>query len=452
MSAGWILVVGTGIVLALPLAARAVWRSFDPFEPIVVFALAWGVMFVARPASMLAHHEHSYFGVDIQQTFPLALLLGLTGAVAFACGYGVRAGSALARALPRPREITTRAGIVGAAILLILSLVALVVMFWPAGGTRRFTILLGGQTYEVEQLILANGSYPFMTAMLAIPAAILLLALALRERRRGLWIAAAAVFAFALVLTVPLGARTYLLPLAGGALTLAYVSRGARPRALTLVAFGLAAFVASYAVLTVREPARRRHLSYYANQFVQSPWVVFTPVIDGEDAEMAPVLAGALRVVPSQLHYRYGGALFGDLLIRPIPRPLWPGKPQPSEDQVVRTVWPALAKDRFQPAFSPLLAFYWDFSIAGVFVGMTVLGVACRTLYEWFRRHSANLVAQAVFAIGLWLVVAAVRYNPVQTLVLTCVLVLPLILVGLCSTLRWPTISLRRARAGLSQK
>ena len=53
------LVVALGIVLALPLVARAVQRRFDPFEPIVVFALAYGVMFVARPASMLVHGDLS---------------------------------------------------------------------------------------------------------------------------------------------------------------------------------------------------------------------------------------------------------------------------------------------------------------------------------------------------------------------------------------------------------
>jgi hypothetical protein len=175
-------------------------------------------------------------------------------------------------------------------------------------------------------------------------------------------------------------------------------------------------------------------------------------LIDGEDAEMAPVLAGALRVVPSQLHYRYGGALFGDLLVRPIPRPLWPGKPQPSETQVIRTVWPALAKDRFQPAFSPLLSFYWDFGLAGVATGMALMGVAFRTLYEWFRRHSASFAAQTIFAVGLWMLVSAVRYNPAQTIVLTCVLVLPLVLVERCANLRWPAVSPRRIGASDSQK
>jgi hypothetical protein len=68
-------------------------------------------------------------------------------------------------------------------------------------------------------------------------------------------------------------------------------------------------------------------------------------------------LAGALRVVPSSLEYRYGGALFGSL---------------------------------------------------------------CRTLYEWFLRHRTNLAAQLIFSISLWLVAAGARNDPVETIVFAC--------------------------------
>jgi hypothetical protein len=452
MSPASILVGGTGIILALPLVVRIVRRTFDPFEPIVIFSLAYGVMFVARPASMLAHGRLSHFGVDIRATLPLALLLAFVGAVAFVGAYELRLGRAFARVLPKPREITVRAGAVGAALMIALSLAALLVIVWPAGGYRRFTILLEGQTWEGSHLISARGSYPLFAAMLVVPATILLLALGLRERRRGLLAAAALTFAFAAGLMIPLGARTFLLPLVAGCVTLAYVSRGARPRAVTVVALVLLAFVVSYALLTVREPARRAHLSYYADQFAHSPWVALTPVIDGEDAEMAPVLAGALRVIPSRLHYRYGATFFGDLALRPIPRPFWPDKPKPSYLRVVRAVWPTLAKDRFQPEFSPLLVFYWDFGIAGVFAGMAIFGIACRTLYEWFLRHRANTSAQVIFVIALWLIVSGARSDPVGTVVLTSFFIFPLILLERCSSLRRPTVSPFRARARLSQK
>ena len=452
MSPASMLVVALGIVLALPLVARAVRRRFDPFEPIVVFALAYGVMFVARPAAMLFNGDLSYFGVDIRSTITPMLVVALTGAVAFVCGYELRTGRLLARSLPRPRDVPTSAGIVGAAIMIGLALVALCVMLWPAGGTKRFTIILQGQSWETMHLVSARGSYPLMIAMLVAPAAILLLALGLRERRPALLVGAALTTMLALFLTIPLGARSFVLPLVGGCVTLAYVRRGTRPRVVTFVVLVLLAFVTSYALITLREPARRAHLDYYAKQFAKSPWVALSPVTHGEDANMAPVLAGALRVVPSSLEYRYGGAFFGDLALRPIPRPLWPDKPKPPRLRVVEAVWPALAKDGFQPEFSPLLVFYWDFGIAGVFAGMAFFGIACRALYEWFLRHRANFAAQMIFAISLWLVPAGARNDPVETIVFACVLVLPLIVLERCSGLRRPVPAPVGAEAGLSRE
>jgi oligosaccharide repeat unit polymerase len=452
MSAASILVAGLGIVLALPLVVRGLRGRFDPFEPIVVFALAYGVMFVARPAEMLLNGDLSYYGVDVRSTISRMLALALVGGVAFVCGYELTAGRALARVLPRPREISTSAGIAGSAIMIALALVALFVMLWPAGGSKRFTILLEGQSWQTMHLVSAKGSYPLMIAMLVAPAAILLLALGLRERRVGLLVAAAVTAALALVLTVPLGARAFVLPLVGGCVTFLYVRRAARPRIPTVVALVLLAFVASYALITVREPARRAHLDYYVKQFADSPWIAFSPVTKGEDANMAPVLAGALRVIPSSLGYRYGGAFFGDLALRPIPRPLWPGKPQPPRLDVVRAVWPDLAKDGFQPQFSPLLVFYWDFGIAGVAAGMALFGVACRTLYEWFLRHRSNLAAQLIFSISLWLVAAGARNDPIETIVFACVLVLPLIVVERLSGFRRAAASPVGAQARLSEK
>ena len=46
----------------------------------------------------------------------------------------------------------------------------------------------------------------------------------------------------------------------------------------------------------------------------------------------------------------------GRLFVRPIPRQLWRGKPQPGNERVVAAAWPNLA-GYFAPSFSPLLSF-----------------------------------------------------------------------------------------------
>lgn len=427
MTAAWLFVVGTGLALALPLAVRMFQRRFDIFEPFTVFVVAYAVVFVGRPAWMLAHRQFVYFGLDIRSTLPLALLLGLVGCVAFVCGYELGAGQAVARALPAPRELTPRAGILGASCLVCAALAALVFIAWRAGGAARLTVLFQGRTAKVESVIDSAGSYPSLAAMLVIPAALALLGVGVRYRRRKLFIPAAVVFAVALYLTVPLGARAYLLPLVGGAVTFLYLHHGKRPRLPTVVVVACVAVVASYALTLVRSPDFRPELGARLRELAQRPDIAFSSTLHGMDSEMVPVLSAALTVIPDRLHYRYGGAVFGDLFTRPIPRQVWSDKPRPVEKQLVGAIWPNVV-DTYSPAFTPNLFFYWDFGLAGVVVGMAVFGFACRTLWEWFLRHSSNVSAQLIFGSALWLIVGAVRNDPVSTIVYACFFVLPLVL------------------------
>src|SRR6478672_11859194 len=53
-----VLVAATAIVLSAGLAIRWLMGSLDPFEPLVMFSLAWLVMFVIRPGAMV--HDSVY--------------------------------------------------------------------------------------------------------------------------------------------------------------------------------------------------------------------------------------------------------------------------------------------------------------------------------------------------------------------------------------------------------
>ena len=91
-------------------------------------------------------------------------------------------------------------------------------------------------------------------------------------------------------------------------------------------------------------------------------------------------------------------------------------------------VWPGAREGgAFDPAFTPVLFFYWDFGIPGVFVGMALLGMLARALYEYLLLRPRSLVAQLVFASGLWYLVVAVRHDPVSVFVWGIVLFAPLI-------------------------
>jgi hypothetical protein len=431
-----ILVMGLGVVLALPIVWRIAQRRFDPFEPIVLFTLAWGAMFVVRPTAMLIDGNLSYFGRDISSTLPRALMLAFTGGVAFLVAYEVHVGRRLARRLPSPRVLEPAVAGIGAIAMAVLAFTALVIYF---KGFSHLNLLFGGRFDESGRILRDSSTYPYYASFLIVPAAVLLVGLAFRTRSLALRLGAAAAVALAVLRTAPLGDRVVLLPLFGGLLVFAYVGRGRRPGLPMLVVMLAGALVASYALLLYRYPESRSGVLPALESIGRHPSRPFRPILRGRDAEMAPVLAGALQVVPKKLHYRYGGAVLGDLVSRPIPRQLWNGKPDPPDQKVTETTWPGTTP-YFDPSYTPVLFFYWDFGIYGVIAGMAVFGLAARAFFEWFLRFRDRLSAQLIFAVAVWFVVIGARDDPVDVISLAAFVVLPLIVVDRLALLRSRTV------------
>jgi hypothetical protein len=424
-----ILVVGIGLVLTIPILFRIATGRFDALEPIVVFALAWGVMFVLRPAAILIRDDTIFYGVEIRAGLDRAILLGLLGAVAFILGYEVSWGQRLARRLPSPpgppraSKAFLAAFLTAAAGLVLLALVLL-----PSRGLDGIKIFLDGRSVELNELIQRSTIYLWYGSLLVIPAALAGVGLASSKRRPAHVVAAAVLFGLALIRTVPTGNRIFLLVLVGGAVVFAFVRRGRSVGLVGVVLMLGIALTASYALLVFRDSDTRGSVSESLRGIASTPSSIVNPLLEGPDAEMAPALAGALLAVPDQLHHRYGRVIFGDLVVRPIPRKLWAGKPEPPTQEVTTKVWPiARATGSFDPAYTPLLFLYWDFGLPGVFVGMALLGVLARSLLAYLGAYRQNLVAQLIYAAGLCFLVVTLRHDPVSVFVWWIIIFVPLI-------------------------
>jgi hypothetical protein len=429
-----ILITGVGVLLALPLVWRAYVRRLDPFEPMVIFALAWGVMFVLRPAAILIRSDYIFYSVDISSALGKAELLALLGAVAFVVGYELSFGRRLANRLPAPPSgIAPESAMAAALVVSAVGVAALALVLLPNGGLHAVDTFLNGRSLELNDLIEKSTIYLWYGSLLVVPAALAGFAVAFVDRRPALVAGAVLLMSLALLRIVPTGNRIFLLVLLGAIAVFVFLQLGRRPGVVALAIALVLALVASYIVLTIRDPDNRAGFTKTLRGLVTTPSRVLTPLAKGPDAEMAPALAGALLVVPDQLHHRYGGATIGDLLLRPIPRQLWAGKPDTPGHEVTAKVWPvARTTGDFDPAFTPLLFFYWDFGLPGVFVGMALLGIAARALYEYLRRRSGSVLARLVFAAGLWYLVIALRFDPVSVFVWGVIVFVPLVLV-----LRW---------------
>jgi len=425
------LVVAIATVLLVPIARRVRRRTFDPFEPIVIFAVAYGVMFVVRPAAMLAKNALSYVGprttFDVSATFTEMLAIALLGAVSFILAYEL---------IPRRREGHPR-GVAGPDLdsrrvtLLAIGLAAVGITSFvgflaSADGLATLEAIFRlGRDARLESAIDAN-RYLWQGFFLLVPASVILLAAGWAERRAAVVALAWILIAIFLLRGVPLGARISLLPLIGGLFVLFYLRRSSRPSLRTLVVLALLAIFVSAFLSDLRARTTRGETVVETVARAASPSRLADSVLLGPDTEMAPTFAAALTVIPESLGHSYGKTIFVDLVVRPIPRPLWEGKPRPPRDRLIATLWPSeYAAGAISPEFSLLLYLYWDFGLIGVATGLALAGVGCRALYRYLDDRQSSMSAHVLYALALWFVVIGLRNSPVDTLTLAAFIVAP---------------------------
>ena len=329
MSTVVILAIGVAITVALPLVSRR--GRFDPFEPIAIFALAWGVMFVVRPIAIVIRDDTIFYGVDIGATLDEAVL---------------RPAWRLRRRVPpsprgsyrpatsaSPDQVDTRSTPAGPSGAAATGVVALLLFLLPSGGVSAIGTFLGGRGAELDELLATSPMYLWWASLLVIPAALVAVAVAVAERRPSTVLVAAVLLGIALVRTIPVGNRVYLLVLGGGIVVFLYLRVRSRPGLVVLVVAPLLAlFVSKAARPALRRTARTWRRSSGSSRRRHA----FRLILEGPDAEMAPALAGALSVVPDQLPHRTE-AQRSAILRRPIPRQLWAAKPPPPGQEVVES-------------------------------------------------------------------------------------------------------------------
>jgi hypothetical protein len=425
-----VLVTAIGGILAAPIATRVVRRRFDPFEPIVLFALAYGVMFVVRPAAMIADHHFAYDGprtsTDVSGTFSKMLVVALVGAVAFVAAYETSAGRRLASGWRGLGELATPRVVAVALVTGGVGVASFVAFLASSSGLSSLSLIFRGRTAELSKEVAGTTFYLWYSFFLLVPAALVLVAVGLERRRKLLLLAGFAFGALFLLRTVPLGARIAILPLLGGAFVFYYLRRSRRPSVVVVAALALVALVGSAFLSDLRGRGTRGESVAQTIVRATRPHRIVAPLVSGPDTEMAPVLAAALSQIPKKLHYTYGRTILGDLVARPIPRALWSDKPEPPRDKLIRSLWPVeRKKGGINPEFSVLLYFFWDFGIPGVVVGMLLFGAAARTLFEYFRNYRHSTAAQLLYSLALWFVVIGLRNGPVDTFVQLVFVVFP---------------------------
>ncbi|HEY8491162.1 MAG TPA: O-antigen polymerase [Dehalococcoidia bacterium] len=397
-------------VAVLPLLWRAAQRRLDPFEPLLIFSVAWLVLFVARPAAMLLTDAFRFQTYPIRDGFIPMLVMALLGGAGFLLGYALPWGGALGRRLPPlPSAWHADTAVAYALALVGLGTVLFTAFLLQAGGPDLSRSLLEGRGDAGPDYAASTG-YLYLAIFLSIPAALLIIASGgmTGRLRRGLVALGIAVLCVSLVQAGPSGTRSWLLPIFGSVFIFWYVRHGRRPAARTLLLLLLMGFFLGINFAReARSPEVRREVGLWALlvRSVTRPDDAWDAFILGPDTEMASLLSLEATAVPSRIPFQHGLAT-GHVLVHPVPRTLWPGKPRPGDEILTEELFHRRRINFAPRQYTPLGNFYMDFGYAGALAGMAPLGVLARLHYAYFLRNAANPAVQALFAATLpfWVV------------------------------------------------
>ena len=133
VSLGAILAGATLVVLLAPILYRVVLGRFDLFEPIKLFAAMYALIFVVRPAYMLAESENTFVigleSVNYSNYVTEMQVAALIGAVGFVFGYEFLRIRSISRKGTKTRDPNIRTLSSGGGILLFLGLLS-TILYW----------------------------------------------------------------------------------------------------------------------------------------------------------------------------------------------------------------------------------------------------------------------------------------------------------------------------------
>lgn len=396
----WFVVALSALLVMFPFFIGLMSGRFDIFEPVYLFAAAFGVVFVVRPLFDLTSPGGipPLVGYDPSATYTQAQVVGLLGLLGFLVGYYLPFGRGIAASLlPQPtRELRQKRLNVFVLLTIAASAGAYAIFLVTNGGLSFLSSVLSGRNSAVSAALLDSSGYLYTAPLWTSGLGILILAHTDHwASRRGIF--AFAVIGFSQAAVLVAGDRSWVLPVLAAVIAVRYLRRQRRPSVVAIV--GIVATVFFLGVIVPREyrntSDRNASLWTTVAQTVSQPVESSRQFFSGADTAMVDNLAIELQFVPSQLHFQ-SGLTYLEALTRPIPRAIWPNKPR--GDPLMPTIWPSLAAQHVGFAFSMFGEIYLDFGILGVFLVMCIFGIAWQALYAWYRRNPGSAVAAALFA------------------------------------------------------
>jgi hypothetical protein len=383
-------------VLLVPIAIRVSQRRFDLFEPLVAAAVAFGVMYVARPAALLLDDRPKTFkGYEITGQIGESLLIVLLATAAFQVGYALPVARRLAARLrPAPGQWAVDVTVVYCLGMVLLAATLFSLFLRQSGGISLLRHFLEGRSGAHESLFRNSSAYLYGSPALIWPASLLLFAAGLAAGRRMLVVLAFIAMIPLAIFAGGLGSRVTIIPLVLAPAVYWYLSRQRRPRPLTVALVG-------YLVLTIGIAYFRdtRTATVEVNRVAELKHAVTDPTYElsqlvehGSDNDMFESLATETLVVPEKLQPNPIDYTVR-ILAKPIPSVFWASKPVSADELLNDTLFPSETV-RASSSTGIVGSFYLAGALLGVVIGMLLFGILLRVPWEYLRLYPASSTPQ----------------------------------------------------------
>ena len=385
---------GLTAIIAIPLVIGCVTRRIDPFDPTTIIAASYFLYFVYAPIRGLLAGEYYFFGTLVMPTFPRASAYLACGVTAMWAGY-FASGIARRGAAVLPEPPGSRRGVIAfAGLVALLALVAFTTYAHGVGlsWTRLLTLgQLGGaptasQTGAPDSAS-AFRNYLYGTLDCLTSAWMLFYAF---SRRSSKWLIVA--FIALLLVYTTIGFRFRILILVLAPIVYHYLRVKRRPGTLKVFAAGFGLILLIGAIGLTRTAFRSGRSVDVGAVSVGSSSETF----EGDLSIYQPFLA-IIKSFPREHDYLWGSS-YAYLLVQPIPRSLWPDKPEAPIRSVVQATLGSEAATS-GVAYPNVGEFYANFGAVGLVAGMWVFGLLVRISYEYLSRHDTNDWARVLYAI-----------------------------------------------------
>lgn len=429
---------GTEILLALaigalslaPLMVRAWQGRFDVFEPVTMVSFVYLLYFCVGPLFWMLTNDFGYLGSSYEMHYMRGLLAVSVPILATWVGYSLPVGKRLGHRLAPPVRLgepglrvlrrwgwgLTGAAVTGIVMWIVVSRQSLTRFLLPGVLTTAPQGGAEGPGMDIPYLFVAIDWF--------VPAFLLVLAGGGFRTRRSAWI----YWMCVLVVYVSMAFRYRTLVFVIATAVLLYQRRGRRPGWGILTTGTTAVFLGAGWLSMLR--------TFFGSYGTQgSAEVSVTTAFQAAliDTRIFDTFATILYTYPRfKEHASLDPFLY--VFILPIPRFMWPEKPDPY------WLWDIgkVMGTPFSPTAGAAVPNFGEYYIAlgwpGMIVGMVVFGILVRTLWAWLQADPRDPARQAIFAIAfIWILQVIIRGYLAQIVKEFAYLLLPFILAMLAA-------------------